>query len=225
MGYAASGWDPDHAPDDQRLPADVVNLGFVLNVIEDPAERVEVLSSAWALARRLLVVATSNPRQEAYSNFQCFGDGVLTSRNTFQKYFEPAEIQSLIEDAIGCEAVPVAMGIYFVFRNVSEATGFPFGHERSGSSTGRHFLTGLAFVASCVRGPIPTTATKNSSTSSGKRLSISGVFREKMNSTALRMCELPAAHCPKRWRSSWSALAKKPSTQPAAGDEKTRWSM
>jgi DNA phosphorothioation-associated putative methyltransferase len=124
MGYAASGWDPNHAPDDQRLPADVVNLGFVLNVIEDPAERVEVLSSAWALARRLLVVATLICGQEAYSNFQCFGDGVLTSRNTFQKYFEPAEIQSLIEDAIGCEAVPVAMGIYFVFRNVSELQDF-----------------------------------------------------------------------------------------------------
>jgi len=124
LGHVASGWDPIHAPGDQRSPADVVNLGFVLNVIEDPAERVEVLSSAWALARRLLVVATLIRGQEAYTDFQCFGDGVLTSRNTFQKYFEPAEIQSLIEDAIGCEAVPVAMGIYFVFRNVAELQDF-----------------------------------------------------------------------------------------------------
>ena len=124
LGHVASGWDPIHAPGDQRSPADVVNLGFVLNVIEDPVERVEVLSSAWALARRLLVVATLIRGQEGYTDFQCFGDGVLTSRNTFQKYFEPAEIQSLIEDAIGCEAVPVAMGIYFVFRHVSELQDF-----------------------------------------------------------------------------------------------------
>lgn len=124
MGYPASGWDPIHAPGDQRSPADVVNLGFVLNVIEDPAERVEVLSSAWALARRLLVVATLIRGQEAYSDFQCFGDGVLTSRNTFQKYFEPAEIQALIEDTLHVEAVPVAMGIYFVFREVAQLQDF-----------------------------------------------------------------------------------------------------
>jgi len=124
MGYEASGWDPVHVPNEQRSPADVVNLGFVLNVIEDPAERVEVLLSAWALTRRLLVVSTLVRGQEAYSDFQCFGDGVLTSRNTFQKYFEPGEIQSLIEDTVDAEAVPVAMGIYFVFREVSQLQDF-----------------------------------------------------------------------------------------------------
>jgi DNA phosphorothioation-associated putative methyltransferase len=124
MGFDASGWDPVHAAASERKSADVVNLGFVINVIEDPAERIEVLASAWQLTRRLLVVSTLIRGQENYVEFRCFGDGVLTSRNTFQKYFEPAEIQALIEDTLGAEALPVAMGIYFVFRDVAQLQDF-----------------------------------------------------------------------------------------------------
>lgn len=124
LGRKATGWDPVHAPEGPRLPAPVVNLGFVLNVIEDPAERVEVLHAAWKLTGRLLVVSTLISGQEAYNEFRCFGDGVLTSRNTFQKHFEPAEIQALLEDSLGVEAIPVALGIYFVFRDVADAQDF-----------------------------------------------------------------------------------------------------
>jgi DNA phosphorothioation-associated putative methyltransferase len=54
-GYDCSGWDPVHAPNGQRREADVVNLGYVVNVIEDPSERREVLHTSWSLARRILV--------------------------------------------------------------------------------------------------------------------------------------------------------------------------
>ena len=49
-GYDAKGWDPHYAPDAPIVPADIVNLGFVVNVIEDPAERIEALTRAFALA-------------------------------------------------------------------------------------------------------------------------------------------------------------------------------
>ena len=39
QGYEAFGWDPHHAGNGRREAADVVNLGFVLNVIEDAHER------------------------------------------------------------------------------------------------------------------------------------------------------------------------------------------
>jgi len=107
LGYRATGWDPVHAPDHSLQNAEVVNLGFVLNVIEDPAERVEVLQKAWELSDKLLVVTTLIRGQEAYEDFRCFGDGILTSRNTFQKFFEPAEFLALLEDTLGCEASPV----------------------------------------------------------------------------------------------------------------------
>jgi DNA phosphorothioation-associated putative methyltransferase len=116
LGYDATGWDPVHAPTGLRSPADVVNLGYVLNVIEDPAERVETLISARRLARRLLVVsaligdAAINAPEAVPLN-----DGILTRRNTFQKYFSQRELQHYIEDALDLPAVPVAVGIFYVF--------------------------------------------------------------------------------------------------------------
>src|SRR5436309_12710355 len=46
MGIGCDGWDPAHRPEAERRPADVVNLGYVLNVIEDPDERARALKSA-----------------------------------------------------------------------------------------------------------------------------------------------------------------------------------
>lgn len=42
-GLDALGWDPNFRPDSERVEADIVNLGFVLNVIEDQDERLEAL--------------------------------------------------------------------------------------------------------------------------------------------------------------------------------------
>jgi DNA phosphorothioation-associated putative methyltransferase len=38
-GYQIEGWDPVHAPGGKRTEADLVNLGYVVNVIENPAEQ------------------------------------------------------------------------------------------------------------------------------------------------------------------------------------------
>jgi DNA phosphorothioation-associated putative methyltransferase len=124
LGHPSNGWDPVHAADQPKLAADVVNLGFVLNVIEDPAERVDALVDAWKHARRLLLVSTLIAGQEAYDDIRTYGDGVLTSRNTFQKYFEPAEIQSLLEDSLNADAVPIGLGIYLVFRHTADLHDF-----------------------------------------------------------------------------------------------------
>ena len=124
LGHESRGWDPVHAPEAEKLPADVVNLGFVLNVIEDPAERVEAVLDAWYHTRRALLVSTLIAGQEAYDDVLTFGDGVLTRRDTFQKFFEPAEIQALLEDTLHTEAVPVGLGIYLVFRDTAELHDF-----------------------------------------------------------------------------------------------------
>src|SRR4051794_10996795 len=47
LGLEASGWDPAHHPYSPRTQAQVVNLGYVVNVIEDPSERAAVLREAW----------------------------------------------------------------------------------------------------------------------------------------------------------------------------------
>ena len=57
MGYGGSGWDPVHQPAVERQPAPVVNLGYVVNVIESAAERQDTLRRAWQLAEKVLIVS------------------------------------------------------------------------------------------------------------------------------------------------------------------------
>src|SRR5690606_5149408 len=57
MDIAANGWDPVFQPTQKKHSADVVNIGYVINVIEDPHERASALRCAWDLCERLLVVA------------------------------------------------------------------------------------------------------------------------------------------------------------------------
>ena len=52
LGYTAQGWDPNHQPDSPRQSADVVNVGYVVNVIEDPRERAAALREAWGARER-----------------------------------------------------------------------------------------------------------------------------------------------------------------------------
>ncbi|MBK1722577.1 DNA phosphorothioation-associated putative methyltransferase [Thiocystis violacea] len=115
-GVSAAGWDPYHAPDRPIQSADIVNLGFVINVIEDFDERLEALTRAWSLAERLLVVSVmlanqNDPRGER------FRDGVMTQRGTFQKYFTQAEIKTFLEQALDEEPIAVAPGVLYVFRD------------------------------------------------------------------------------------------------------------
>src|SRR5262245_20043858 len=87
-GITCGGWDPAHRPDAPRHDADVVNLGYVINVIEDPDERAATLRRAWQLCRRLLVASAQVVMAGRGKTPVEFGDGVLTGRGTFQKIFE-----------------------------------------------------------------------------------------------------------------------------------------
>jgi hypothetical protein len=115
-GLFASGWDPYFAPDNPIQSAQIVNLGFVINVIEDFDERLEALTRAWSLAETLLVVSVMLANQNEVGG-QRFRDGVLTRRGTFQKYYTQAEIKAFLESALDEEPIPVAPGVLYVFRD------------------------------------------------------------------------------------------------------------
>jgi len=117
LGYAAAGWDPAHKPTEPLLEADVVNLGFVLNVIEDPAERVETLARAWSFSKNLLIVSTLIQSADDHEHLRILADGVLTKRRTFQKYFDQTELAGLIETTLDHEPVPIGLGVFLVFRD------------------------------------------------------------------------------------------------------------
>lgn len=122
-GVSASGWDPHFRPDAPKVRAPVVNLGFVINVIEEPAERVRVLEDAFSFAEELLVVGVMLEGASA-AEHSAFGDGVLTSRGTFQKYFTQEECRGFIQSVLDVEPIPVAPGVFFVFREELDAQAF-----------------------------------------------------------------------------------------------------
>ena len=124
QGIPCRGWDPAFFPDEQRREADVVNLGYVVNVIESQEERDATLRAAWDLCRRALVVSAQILVSGRGSSQIEFGDGVLTSRNTFQRYFRQDELKSYIERVLEKEAVPAAMGVFYVFRDETDGQQF-----------------------------------------------------------------------------------------------------
>jgi DNA phosphorothioation-associated putative methyltransferase len=128
-GIRATGWDPYYAASSSISAARIVNLGFVINVIENPVERREALKRAYTLAEELLVVstmvATENPP------ITPFGDGVLTSRSTFQKYYTQAELREYLRTTLDEEPISIAPGIFFVFKDKSSEQRFQAGRYRS----------------------------------------------------------------------------------------------
>ena len=124
MGVAVSGWDPAFFPDEERTPADVVNLGYVVNVIEDPEERAVALYAAWDLAQKLLVVSARLEweARTVAGDFQ--GDGVVTSKRTFQKFYAQDELRDWIQAVTGQRCVAAAPGIFYVFRNSADEQAF-----------------------------------------------------------------------------------------------------
>lgn len=129
-GLDARGWDPHYASDQAKCSADIVNIGFVINVIEDFEERLGALRGAFALTKKLLVVSTMLYGGSPPPGLP-FRDGYLTQRNTFQKYFTQAELKEFVETVLDTEAIPVAPGIVFVFSDKQSEQRFLFGRQRN----------------------------------------------------------------------------------------------
>ncbi|MCA1579155.1 MAG: DNA phosphorothioation-associated putative methyltransferase [Acidobacteria bacterium] len=117
-GISATGWDPIHRPGKTRTPADVVNLGYVVNVIEQAQERVRALRDAWALTQKVLIVSA---RLSIQANHQLrstpYADGCLTARGTFQKYYDQVELRDWVNSTLQVESIAAGPGIFFVFKD------------------------------------------------------------------------------------------------------------
>lgn len=119
-GIDVTGWDPVHRPDESYSQKDMVNLGFVLNVIEDRQERTDTLQDAWKHTNKLLVIAVMIAGESTISQFTPYKDGIITSRNTFQKYYSQGEIRYYVESSLDETAIAVGQGIFFIFKDKLE---------------------------------------------------------------------------------------------------------
>lgn len=118
MGIACDGWDPAYRPAAEKSQSDVVNLGYVLNVIEDPSERQDVLKQAWALCDDVLIVsALAAPDSSETVYRTSYNDGVISTRGTFQKYYTHLELRAYLQDILPVDAVAAAPNIFYLFRN------------------------------------------------------------------------------------------------------------
>jgi DNA phosphorothioation-associated putative methyltransferase len=124
MGFIANGWDPVHKPNEQKNIADIVNLGFVLNVIDDQTERTEVILDAFKLTKKLLVVSSMIATSNTKNIGKPYKDGILTRNNTFQKYYHQNELRQYIEDVLEKTAVAVGPGIFYIFRSSADQQEF-----------------------------------------------------------------------------------------------------
>ena len=124
-GIQARGWDPGHRPEAELSPAEVVNLGYVVNVIEDIEERTACLIRAWSYAERALIVsARLNSESTELVSVAPYGDGFVTSVPTFQKFFEQAELKDWIDERLAEPAVAAGPGVFYVFRDAEDRIAF-----------------------------------------------------------------------------------------------------
>lgn len=142
QGYTSSGWDPYYQADQKKHAADIVNLGYIINVIEDQRERRDALVDAWSLTKNVLIVAAQVLVNDQSQGMVAYEDGIITNRNTFQKYYEQEELKAYIDQVLSSlgdpiEAIPVALGIYFVFRDESQAQVFRASRFHSRAKTPR----------------------------------------------------------------------------------------
>jgi DNA phosphorothioation-associated putative methyltransferase len=116
LGIDARGWDPYFARTTEKSHAAVVNIGFVINVIEDRVERCEALREAFELTTGVLSVAAMLAHR-APSGGKPFADGYFTTRRTFQKYYNQAELGEYIAEVLNEPPIAIAQGVYFVFKD------------------------------------------------------------------------------------------------------------
>ncbi|MGE0702455.1 MAG: DNA phosphorothioation-associated putative methyltransferase [Vicinamibacterales bacterium] len=138
-GHVAAGWDPEHAPQAQLTPAQVVNLGYVVNVIETAAERVDALARAWSLTERVLIVTARLKFDALGQELTPFLDGYLTARGTFQKFYDQTELRDWIAASLNTQPVAAAPGMFYVFRESADRESFVSSrHRRVGETWSRY---------------------------------------------------------------------------------------
>lgn len=130
LGVKVSGWDPVYRTDAKVKKADIVNLGFVINIIESPSERIQTLKKAYSLSKKFLVASVMLGSESITNKFKKYGDGVITSRNTFQKYYTQSEFRTYLEKSLGESVIAVGPGLFYVFRDKIEEQQFLIDRQR-----------------------------------------------------------------------------------------------
>ncbi len=175
LGHQADGWDPVYRPQSERKPAELVNLGYVVNVIEDPLERAATLYFAWDLASDILVVsARMHWEAKTLRTRADHGDGVLTAHRTFQKFYDQDELRTWISTTLQVDPVAAAPGVFYAFKQRQRPT--PFSPA---------VCAGTPHGLGCRRVKQPSTVTASSSNRSSPSSPAGAACRRRPSSATL----------------------------------------
>lgn len=116
-GIDCMGWDPKYLPDNLLKVSDIVNLGYVINVIENIKERNSTLYNAWKYTKKALIISARLKHESKGMDLTPHGDGFITSRGTFQKFFTQQELRDLINSELEIACIAVSPGIFIAFKD------------------------------------------------------------------------------------------------------------
>ena len=145
LGIKCHGWDPKYRPIEPQRKSDVVNLGYVVNVIEDSAERAQALKHAWNLAKRVLVVSARLEFESKCLKYKTFGDGFVTQKGTFQKFYRQDELRDWVDSTLGVASVAAAPGVFLSFRDDSLRQQYEASQYRQRVSRPRYRISDALF--------------------------------------------------------------------------------
>jgi len=145
QGIPCYGWDPVYCPEGARLAADIVNLGYVINVIESIDERIAALKEAWTLTRCLLIVSARLNLEAKEETLTPYADGYLTQIGTFQKCYDQQELRNWIDEILGESSLAIGPGIFFVFRDSTLKQSFVASRFRRKVAAPREHYSNLLF--------------------------------------------------------------------------------
>ena len=111
---SATGWDPHFYPKNNVTPKDVVYLGYVINVIEDKAERARALLKAYSLTHSALVVSARVDRTLDGVEYR---DGHISKKNTFQKIYSQSELREYLSAVLQKQIYLAAPGVAYIFKD------------------------------------------------------------------------------------------------------------
>ena len=117
-GFKSTGWDPYYYPKRPRKKLfDFVNLGFVLNVIEDPHERKQTLVEANTFSKKVTLISCMLAGDMNQKISKPFSDGFVSSNNTFQKYYLQSELKNYIASQLDGPIYALGPGVFALIKD------------------------------------------------------------------------------------------------------------
>jgi len=121
-GIRAKALDPEKKTRAKKTKSDVVHLGYVINAIQDPHERMKTLVQAFEAAGHVLIVSVHI--DVVPGDFEEYEDEAPVKKKSFVMRYTQSEFQQFIETVLGRRAQVATLGVAYVFADAESEARF-----------------------------------------------------------------------------------------------------